>query len=116
VSTSRRSRRTPAPKSRLKVWLTARSSVASIASSAAEPDRALINVYVALPNEKSLLKGGMFARVRLRVQRTGSRGAAISALQSEAGQSIVWIIADSKLVKRVVTVGGAMNGPQLVEM
>jgi len=84
---------------------------------AAEPGSRTINVYVALPNENSLLKAGMFARVRLRVQRDREVAALpISAIQSEAGQSIVWTIADSKLVKRVVTVGRRDERAQIVEI
>jgi RND family efflux transporter MFP subunit len=84
---------------------------------AAEPGSRTINVYVALPNENSLLKAGMFARVRLRVQRDREVAALpISAIQSEAGQSIVWTIADSRLVKRVVTVGRRDERAQIVEI
>jgi len=84
---------------------------------AAEPGSRTINVYVALPNENSLLKAGMFAHVRLRVQRDREVAALpISAIQSEAGQNIVWIIADSRLVKRVVTVGRRDERAQLVEI
>ena len=84
---------------------------------AAEPGSRTINVYVALPNENALLKAGMFARVRLRVQRDREVAALpISAIQSEAGQNMVWIIADSRLVKRVVTVGRRDERAQLVEI
>jgi len=84
---------------------------------AAEPGSRTINVYVALPNENALLKAGMFARVRLRVQRDREVAALpISAIQSEAGQNMVWLIADSRLVKRVVTVGRRDERAQLVEI
>jgi RND family efflux transporter MFP subunit len=83
----------------------------------AEPGSRTINVYVGLPNENSLLKAGMFARVRLRVQRDKEVSALpVSALQSDAGQSIVWVIDEGKLVKKVVTVGRRDERAQLVEI
>lgn len=83
----------------------------------AEPGSRTINVYVGLPNENSLLKAGMFARVRLRVQRDKEVSALpLSALQAEAGQSIVWVIDEGKLVKKIVTVGRRDERAQLVEI
>lgn len=83
----------------------------------AEPGSRTINVYVGLPNENALLKAGMFARVRLRVQRDKEVAALpLSAIQSEAGQSIVWVIDGGKLAKRIVTVGRRDERAQLVEI
>jgi len=83
----------------------------------AEPGSRTINVYVGLANENSLLKAGMFARVRLRAQRDREVPALpVSAIQSDAGQNIVWIIVDEKLAKRVVTVGRRDERAQLIEI
>jgi RND family efflux transporter MFP subunit len=83
----------------------------------AEPGSRTINVYVALTNESSLLKAGMFARVRLRVQRDKEVASLpISAIQNDAGQSVVWIIDEGKLAKRIVTLGRRDERAQLVEI
>jgi len=83
----------------------------------AEPGSRTINVYVALTNDNSLLKAGMFARVRLRVQRDKEVASLpISAIQNDAGQSIVWIIDDGKIAKRMVTLGRRDERAQLVEI
>jgi len=83
----------------------------------AEPGSRTINVYVALTNDNSLLKAGMFARVRLRVQRDKEVASLpISAIQNDAGQSIVWIIEDGKIAKRIVTLGRRDERAQLVEI
>lgn len=83
----------------------------------AEPGSRTINVYVALTNDNSLLKAGMFARVRLRVQRDKEVASLpISAIQNDAGQSVVWIIDDGKLAKRIVTLGRRDERAQLVEI
>ena len=83
----------------------------------AEPGSRTISVYVGLTNENALLKAGMFARVRLRARPEREVAALpLSAIQSEAGQNIVWIIADGKLVKRVVTIGRRDERSQLVEI
>ncbi|MFN7888139.1 MAG: efflux RND transporter periplasmic adaptor subunit, partial [Betaproteobacteria bacterium] len=70
----------------------------------AEPGTRSIYVYVALANEDSVLKAGMFARVRLRL--AGGRevpALPVSAVRSDGAQSVVWTIVDGKLVRRVVT-------------
>jgi membrane fusion protein (multidrug efflux system) len=83
----------------------------------AEPGSRTINVYVGLSNDDVLLKAGMFARVRLRVQRDKEVVALpLSAIQNEAGQTIVWVIDDGKLVKKVVTIGRRDERAQLVEI
>ncbi|HTT13570.1 MAG TPA: efflux RND transporter periplasmic adaptor subunit [Burkholderiaceae bacterium] len=83
----------------------------------AEPGSRTINVYIGLPNENALLKAGMFARVRLRVQRDKEVSALpASAIQSDAGQSIVWVIDEGRLVKRLVTIGRRDDRAQLVEI
>jgi membrane fusion protein, multidrug efflux system len=83
----------------------------------AEPGSRTINVYVSLANEDALLRAGMFARVRLR--STGENelpSLPASALQDEAGQAIVWLIVDGRLIKRTVTVGRRDEQAQHVEI
>lgn len=83
----------------------------------AEPGSRTISVYVGLTNENALLKAGMFARVRLRAKQEREVPALpLSAVQNDAGQSIVWVIADGKLAKRAVTIGRRDERSQLVEV
>lgn len=83
----------------------------------ADPGSRTINVYVGLTNEDLLLKAGMFARVRLRVQRDKEVASLpLSAIQNDNGQSVVWIINEGKLARRVVTVGRRDERAQLIEI
>jgi RND family efflux transporter MFP subunit len=83
----------------------------------AEPGSRTINVYVGLTNENSILKAGMFARVRLQARQDKEVSALpLSAIQNEAGQNVVWVIADGKLAKRSVTVGRRDERAQLIEI
>lgn len=82
----------------------------------AEPGSRTINVYVALANEDSLLRAGMFARVRLAVRQAQVPALPTSAVQNEGGQAVVWVIAGGKLAKRAVTVGRRDERAQLVEI
>jgi len=82
-----------------------------------EPGSRTIHVYVSLANEDSLLRAGMFARVRLqgREQREVAT-LPLSAVRDEAGRSVVWVIADGKIARRPVTVGRRDERAQLVEI
>jgi len=83
----------------------------------AEPGSRTINVYVTLANEKALLKAGMFARVHVRAQQDKEVPALpVSAIRSDNGQSVVWLIADSKLVRRAVSLGRRDERAQFVEI
>ncbi len=83
----------------------------------AEPGSRTINLYVGLNNENALLKAGMFARVRLRGKQEREVPALpASAIQLDAGQTVVWTIADGKVVKRLVTVGRRDERAQFVEI
>lgn len=83
----------------------------------AEPGSRTINVYVGLSNENALLKAGMFARVRLRtLQEKQVAALPLSAIQNDAGQSVVWIVADGRLAKRGVIVGRRDERAQLVQI
>ncbi len=71
-----------------------------------EPGTRTINVYVSLPNEDSLLRAGMFARVALVTSAEAEVPALpISALRVDNGTTFVWTLVDGKLVRRLVDVG-----------
>lgn len=76
-----------------------------------------INFYVSIANEQSLLRAGMFAKVRLHVG--GDRevpALPISAVRSDNGQDVVWVLADGKLRKQPVTLGRRDERAQMVEI
>jgi RND family efflux transporter MFP subunit len=76
-----------------------------------------INFYVSISNEHSLLRAGMFAKVRLHVG--GDRevpALPISAVRSDNGQDVVWVLADGKLRKQTVTLGRRDERAQMVEV
>jgi RND family efflux transporter MFP subunit len=76
-----------------------------------------INFYVSLANEQALLRAGMFAKVRLHVG--GDRevpALPISAVRSDNGQDVVWVLADGKLRKQPVTLGRRDERAQMVEI
>ncbi|MEP6607862.1 MAG: efflux RND transporter periplasmic adaptor subunit [Burkholderiaceae bacterium] len=83
----------------------------------AESGTRTINIYVSLANEDSLLKAGMFARVLLTTTPEADVSALpLSALRSEGGQDFVWLVADGKLVRRVVVTGKRDERAQLIEV
>jgi RND family efflux transporter MFP subunit len=83
----------------------------------AEPGTRTINVYVALPNEDSVLRAGMFARVRLAAAADAEVPALpLAAVRLDNGQPIVWVIADGRLVRRPVSLGRRDERAQLVEI
>lgn len=76
-----------------------------------------INFYVSIANEQSLLRAGMFAKVRLHVG--GDRevpALPISAVRNDNGQDVVWVLADGKLRKQPVTLGRRDERAQMVEI
>lgn len=76
-----------------------------------------INIYVSLPNEESLLKAGMFAKVALVTMPSSElMSLPLSAVRNESGQSFVWVIADGKLARRNVAIGRRDERAQLVEI
>jgi RND family efflux transporter MFP subunit len=84
---------------------------------AAEPGTRSINVYVSLANEGSLLKAGMFARVRLTMAADREAPALpVSAVRGEGMQSYVWLLARSRLERRPVTVGTRDERAHLIEI
>ena len=82
-----------------------------------EPGTRTVNIYVSLPNEESLLKAGMFARVLLTTMPdTEAASLPMSAVRSDGQQSYVWVIADGKLVRRNIATGRRDERAQLVEI
>ena len=84
---------------------------------AAEPGTRSINVYVSLANEGSLLKAGMFARVRLTMAAEREASALpVSAVRGDGVQSYVWLVARNRLERRPVTVGTRDERAHFVEI
>jgi len=82
-----------------------------------EPGTRSINIYVSLPNEDSLLRTGMFARVALVTSAEAEVPALpISALRVDNGTTFVWTVVDGKLVRRLVEVGRRDERAQMVEV
>lgn len=82
-----------------------------------EPGTRSINFYVSLPNETSVLRAGMFAKVRLRVGSGQPVPALpVSAVRNEAGEHFVWLLADGALRRQPVTLGRRDERAQWVEI
>ena len=82
---------------------------------AAELGSRSITLYVSVANRDGLLKGGMFAKGQLILDK--SPPAAVvpaGAVREEAGQTFVFTIEDGKIARRAVTVGMREEG--LVEI
>jgi membrane fusion protein, multidrug efflux system len=76
-----------------------------------------VNIYVSLPNEETLLKAGMFAKVMLTtVPESEAPSLPMSAVRSDGQQSYVWVIADGKLARRNIATGKRDERAQLVEI
>ena len=83
----------------------------------AEPGTRSIYVYVPLKNEGSLLKAGMFARVRLTMAAERETAALpVSAIRGEGAQTYVWLLAGKRLERRPVTTGTRDDRAHLVEI
>ncbi len=71
-----------------------------------EPGSRMISVYVKLDNDEGVLRGGMFARVKVHIGGGAPvPSLPIAAVHNDRGQSIVWIIDDGKLARRIVGTG-----------
>ncbi|HEU0200592.1 MAG TPA: efflux RND transporter periplasmic adaptor subunit, partial [Burkholderiaceae bacterium] len=82
-----------------------------------EPGTRTIHVYVTLSNEGSVLRAGMFARVRLAIDSERAVPALpITAIRTEAGHAYVWTIAADKIARRAVTLGRRDERAQWVEV
>ena len=83
----------------------------------AEAGTRAINVYVSLANEDSILKAGMFARVRLTMESERDATALpVSAVRGEGTQTFVWLLVANKLERRPVTVGTRDDRAALIEI
>lgn len=83
----------------------------------AEPGTRSINVYVSLKNEESVLKAGMFARVRLTLNADREASALpVSAVRGDGANTYVWVIAGGRLDRRPVTTGVRDPRSSLVEI
>ena len=77
----------------------------------------MIAVYALLPNEDGRLRGGMFARVRLRLGgETPVPALPLAAVQDDRGQPYAWIIAGGKLARRNVGTGVRDERAQRIEI
>jgi len=73
---------------------------------ATEPGTRAILVYVGIPNADGTLRGGMFATGRIALSASAPVATLpATAIRTEGGQTYVWLVEDSKLVKRSVVVG-----------
>jgi len=82
---------------------------------AADPGSRSIMLYVAIPNRDGALKGGMFAKGQLILDKSPATAVVPSgAVREEAGQSYVFTIENGKVARRPVTLGMREEG--LVEI
>lgn len=73
---------------------------------AAEPGSRAIAVTIALANQDSALRAGVFGNGRIRVAPSAPMlTLPIAAIRSEGSESFVWTLADGKLAKRRVQLG-----------
>ncbi len=83
----------------------------------AESGTRSINVYVSLRNEGTLLKAGMFARVRLTMDAERDATALpVSAVRGDGVQTYVWLIVANRLERRPVTTGTRDDRAHLIEI
>ena len=83
----------------------------------AEPGTRSIHIYVSLANEGSLLKAGMFAKVRLTMAAERETASLpVSAVRGEGAQTYVWLLVGGRLERRPVTTGNRDDRAHLVEI
>lgn len=82
-----------------------------------EPGTRMVNLYVSLPNEESLLKAGMFARVYVQVAPEAAVPTLpLAALRGDPGGHYVWLIAEGKIARRPVETGRRDERSQRIEV
>jgi RND family efflux transporter MFP subunit len=82
---------------------------------AADPGSRSITLYVSVANREGVLKGGMFAKGQLILDKTPPTAVVpAGAVREEAGQTYVFTIEDGKVARRPVTLG--MRDEGLVEI
>ncbi|WP_212758091.1 efflux RND transporter periplasmic adaptor subunit [Usitatibacter palustris] len=82
-----------------------------------EANSRAIMLYISVANRDGALKGGMFAKGQIVLDKT--QPAALipaTAVRDEAGQSYVFTIEDGKIVKRAVKVGATETQQGLIEV
>jgi len=83
----------------------------------ADPGSRSIDLYVSFPNEHNLVRTGMFANVKLHLAADRETPTLpLAAIQSDAGQPVVWTIKDGHLTRHIVTVGRRDQQAQLAEV
>jgi RND family efflux transporter MFP subunit len=83
----------------------------------ADPGSRSIDLYVSFPNEHNLVRTGMFANVRLHLATDRDAPTLpLGAIQTDAGQPVVWAVKDGHLARHVVTVGRRDQESQLAEV
>jgi RND family efflux transporter MFP subunit len=83
----------------------------------ADPGSRSIDLYVSFPNEHNLVRSGMFANVRLHLAADrATQTLPLTAIQEDAGQSVVWAVKDGHLARHVVTLGRKDEQSQLAEI
>jgi RND family efflux transporter MFP subunit len=81
----------------------------------ADPGSRSITLYVSIPNRDGALKGGMFAKGQLILDKAAAAPVVpAGAVREEAGQAFVFTIEDGKVARRPVTLGMREEG--LVEI
>ena len=76
-----------------------------------------IVVFLSVPNGDHLLKSGMFANGVIRLGAAAPRPALpLTAIQSEAGQPVVWTIEGGKLARRTIALGVRDDATGMVEI
>ena len=84
---------------------------------ATEPGNRSIVVFLTVPNQGHLLKSGMFANGTIRLAAAAPRPALpATAIQSDAGQPIVWTIESGKLTRRTIALGVRDDATGMVEI
>lgn len=84
---------------------------------AAEAGTRTLNVYVSLPNEGSLVKAGMFAKVRVGiVPPSPLPSLPLAAVRGEPGAQYVWVLAGDKLARRSVETGRRDEQARRIEL
>jgi RND family efflux transporter MFP subunit len=83
----------------------------------AQPGSRAIVLYISVRNPDGALRGGMFAKGQIVLERS-QPGAVIpaTALREESGQAYVYTIENGKIARRAVKVGAAQQQDGLVEI
>ena len=83
----------------------------------AQPGSRAINVYLSVDNRDGKLRGGMFAKGSIVLDRTQA-GAVVpaTAIREESGQAYVFTIEGGRIVRRPIKVGSTQQQEGLVEV